>query len=52
MSIDMSPQDLSHCCKQEMPEQIAFLASSMKKQRTEVKERDLTPGELVSSSQK
>ena len=46
MSIDMSPQDLSHCCKQEMPEQIAFLASSMKKQRSEVKERDLTPGEL------
>ena len=46
VSIDLSPQDLSHCCKQEMPEQIAFLASSMKKQRTEVKARNLTPGEL------
>ena len=32
--------------RQDVPEQIAFLASAAKRQRAEIKERDLSPSEI------
>ena len=43
--LTLDVDDLDHCCRQDYDSQVAYLASSAKKQRSEVKEKDLTPSE-------
>eukprot|EP00435_Cladocopium_sp_Y103_P069341 s209_g33.t1 len=47
MEIILTVEDLQRCGNQNMEDQIAFLASSAKKQRSEVREKDLTPSDRV-----
>eukprot|EP00435_Cladocopium_sp_Y103_P002384 s4317_g1.t1 len=46
IEVALSVDEISHCMKQDLPEQIAFLASAAKKQRSEVKEKNLSTNEL------
>lgn len=47
MEIILTVEDFQKCVTQNMEQQIAFLASSAKKQRSEVREKDLTPSDKV-----
>ena len=44
--IDLEPQEINHCMALDHDQQVAFLASAAKKQRSEVKERDLSSQDL------
>ena len=45
MALTLDADEILQCSRQSDSEQIAFLASSAKKQRSEVKEKDLSPSE-------
>ena len=47
MEILLSVDEIQHCTEQTYGDQIAFLASSAKKQRSEVREKDLSPSDKV-----
>ena len=47
MALVLSVSEVEQCLQKEIPDdQIAFLASAAKRQKVEVREKDLTPGEL------
>ena len=46
ISIDLDCDQLNRCLGLSEKDQVSFLASSAKKQRSEVKEKDLSPGEV------
>ena len=46
IEIALNVEELEACMRQDVPEQIAFLASAAKRQRAEIKERDLSPSEM------
>ena len=46
IEVALSVEEIHQCMKQQIPEQIAFLASAAKKQRAEVKEKNLTAHDL------
>ena len=47
MEILSSVDEIQHCTEQTYGDQIAFLASSAKKQRSEVREKDLSPSDKL-----
>ena len=47
MEILLSVDEIQHCTEQTYGDQIAFLASSAKKQRSEVREKDLSPSDKL-----
>ena len=46
VEVALNVEEITHCMKQNFHEQVAFLASAAKKQRSEVKEKNLTREEL------
>ena len=46
VEVALNVDEITHCMKQNFQEQVAFLASAAKKQRSEVKEKNLTSEEL------
>ena len=46
VEVALNVDEISHCMKQNVQEQVAFLASAAKKQRSEVKEKNLSKEEL------
>ena len=46
IQVALNVEEIESCMKQDLPEQTAFLASAAKKQRSEVKERDLSHEEM------
>jgi len=47
ISIFLAAHEIEHCSRQNLPDQIVFLASNAKKQRAEVKEKDLSPSDRL-----
>ena len=46
ISIELDQEQLNRCLELSEKDQVSFLATSAKKQRSEVREKDLTPGEI------